>query len=483
MQSQHVDILIVGAGMAGIGAACRLSTQFPHKSLAIIERRNAIGGTWDLFKYPGIRSDSDMFTYAYPFRPWQDPQILADGARIQRYIAETAREFGVDQKIRFGVRITRANWCSDAQIWTLTAQHEASAEESIYTCNYLIMCTGYYNHDAGYLPAFPGVAQYRGLFIHPQHWPEHLDYRDKLVVVIGSGATAVTLVPAMADQAAHVTMLQRSPSYIVSVPANDKISSVLKNVLPDSVVYGFARRRNLWKQRGLYLACKRWPKLMQRVLLSLVRKEIGKSVDMRHFTPSYHPWDQRLCAVPDNDLFTKIKSGKASVITDQIECFTETGLRLTSGKELTADIIITATGLNLQMLGGLQLCVDGEIQHVKNHLIYKGVLVQDLPNFAYLFGHANAPWTLKTDLAARYLCRLLTHMEAYKKTVVIPRATAEFMEDTTILDQFSSGYIQRGNQHLPRQGNQYPWKITHHYGQDKDTLLQQPITDKWLTFS
>lgn len=331
MSSSFFDVLVIGAGLSGIGTACQVSQAFPEKSLAVLERRNALGGTWDLFRYPGIRSDSDMFSFGYKFRPWRRPKVMADGPEIRSYIADTAREFGVDKKIRYGVKILRANWISSTQQWTVTALNEASGETLDYRCRFLITCTGYFNHDAGFAPSFPGEERFKGRRIHPQHWPDDLDYAGKKIVVIGSGATAVTLVPAMADKAAHVTMLQRSPSYIISVPGFDKLSDVLSHLLPSSAVYGFARRKNILLQRGLYLACRRWPNAMRRLLLGLVKKQLGKAFDMQHFTPSYMPWDQRVCAVPDANLFEALKSGKASVVTDRIESFTENGVRLESG--------------------------------------------------------------------------------------------------------------------------------------------------------
>jgi len=483
MSPPHLDVLIIGAGLSGIGTACQIAQTFPNKSLAVLERRDRLGGTWDLFRYPGIRSDSDMFTFGYRLRPWRDPKVMADGPSIRRYIADTAREFGVDKKIHYGLKVLRADWSSDDRRWTVDALHEASGETETYTCQFLITCTGYYNHDAGYLPSFPGEQQFKGLRIHPQHWPENLDYSGKRVVVIGSGATAVTLIPAMADEVAHITMLQRSPSYIVSVPGFDTVSSVLRHVLPDRLVYGFARWRNLKLQRCLYLACRRWPKAMRGLLLSLVRKQLGKDLDMRHFTPSYMPWDQRVCVVPDADLFEKLKSGKASVVTDHIDTFTENGIRLKSGNVLEADIIVTATGLDIQLLGGMQLSVDGEPQNLRDHLTYKGVLVQDIPNLAVVFGYTNAPRTLRADLTAAYLCRLFKHMDANGRSVVVPHDADDCRTDASIMGSLSSGYVQRGNGTLPRQGSRYPWQVSHHYGRDSQMLLKQPLEDAWLNFS
>lgn len=482
MGSPLFDVLIVGAGLSGIGTACQISQAFPGKSLVVLERRNTLGGTWDLFRYPGIRSDSDMFSFGYKFRPWHQPTVMADGPTIRDYIADTAREFGVDRKIRYGLKILHADWSSSTQQWAVTALHEASGETHAYRCRFLIACTGYFNHDAGFLPRFPGEEHFKGQRIHPQHWPDDLDYAGKKIVVIGSGATAVTLVPAMADKAAHVTMLQRSPSYIVSVPGFDTLSSVLSRIMPASAVYGFARKKNIWLQRGMYLACRRWPMAMRRLLLSLVRKKVGKDFDMKHFTPNYMPWDQRVCVVPDADLFEALKSGKASVVTDRIESFTETGIRLASGQTVEADIIVTATGLNLQALGGVALSVDGEPRNAHDLMTYKGVLVQDMPNLASVFGYTNAPWTLKADLAGTYLCRLLGYMDKRGYAVVIPRDADDCRIDSSILGSLSSGYVQRGDSTLPRQGSKYPWQVTHHFGRDSEMLLNQPVEDPLLRF-
>ncbi|CLO86765.1 monooxygenase [Mycobacterium tuberculosis] len=412
--NQHFDVLIIGAGLSGIGTACHVTAEFPDKTIALLERRERLGGTWDLFRYPGVRSDSDMFTFGYKFRPWRDVKVLADGASIRQYIADTATEFGVDEKIHYGLKVNTAEWSSRQCRWTVAGVHEATGETRTYTCDYLISCTGYYNYDAGYLPDFPGVHRFGGRCVHPQHWPEDLDYSGKKVVVIGSGATAVTLVPAMAGSnpgsAAHVTMLQRSPSYIFSLPAVDKISEVLGRFLPDRWVYEFGRRRNIAIQRKLYQACRRWPKLMRRLLLWEVRRRLGRSVDMSNFTPNYLPWDERLCAVPNGDLFKTLASGAASVVTDQIETFTEKGILCKSGREIEADIIVTATGLNIQMLGGMRLIVDGAEYQLPEKMTYKGVLLENAPNLAWIIGYTNASWTLKSDIAGAYLCRLLRHM-------------------------------------------------------------------------
>lgn len=482
MNSEHLDVLIIGAGLAGIDVACRLTQACPEKKIALLERRQSIGGTWDLFRYPGIRSDSDMFSFGYPFRPWTQPKTLASGAEIQRYIAETARQFHVDSKIRFGVQVISAQWCSHRQQWMVMAKHEATGDLQSYSCRFLVTCTGYYNHDQGFMPSFPGQETFKGPLIHPQHWPENLDCRNKKVVVIGSGATAVTLVPALAERAAHITLLQRSPSYVVSMPSRDGVSVALNRFLPSSLVYRFARKRSVALQRGVYLACRRWPKLMRRILLAMVRKQVGKDVDMTHFTPSYLPWQQRVCVVPDGDLFEQLKSGKASIVTDHIDALTEHGIRLVSGRTLEADIIIAATGLNLQMLGGMSVSVDGKPQSLGHLMTYKGVLVQNLPNFACVFGHANTPWTLKVDLAARYICRLLMYMDANGQAVVVPRDDEQSVQQDSILDVLASGYVQRGNAALPRQGRRHPWRVTQHLGRDTAMLLNEPIADHWLRF-
>jgi monooxygenase len=482
MSTPHFDVLIIGAGLSGIGTACQVANEHPDKSIAILERRERLGGTWDLFKYPGIRSDSDMFTFGYEFRPWHDLKVLADGASIRQYIEDTAIEYGIDKKVHYGLKIVNADWSSAQSRWTVTAVVEETGATRTYTCGFLISCTGYYNYDGGYQPSFPGVDRFAGTCIHPQHWPEDLDYSGKKVVVIGSGATAVTLVPTMARDAGHVTMLQRSPSYVFSVPALDKISKVLGRILPAKKVYEFARWRNIIIQRGLYLSCRRWPATMRRFLLAQVRRQVGRDFDMSHFTPSYMPWDERLCAVPDGDLFKALRSGDASVVTDHIETFTEKGIQLKSGEELEADIIVTATGLSIQMLGGMKLTVDGEAKELHDQLTYKSVLVESIPNLAWIFGYTNAPWTLKSDLAGKFLSRLFKHMDANGHVVATPRDMDDSALDVGMLDQLQSGYVQRAKDTLPRQGSKNPWKVLMHYGQDSKMLLEDPVDDDLLQF-
>lgn len=482
MTAQHFDVLIIGAGLSGIGTASQLTTQFPDKTIAVLERRERLGGTWDLFRYPGIRCDFDMLTFGYKFRPWRELKVLADGPSIRQYIADTAAEHGIDEKIHYGLKILGADWSSDESCWTVTAVHEATGETRHYTCGYLISCTGYYSYDAGYLPSFPGVERFAGQCVHPQHWPEGLDYRGKKVVVIGSGSTAVTLVPAIAGDAEHVTMLQRSPSYVLSVPEYDKISEVLGRFLPEDWVYELGRKRNIVMQRQVYKASRRWPKAMRRFLLWQVRRRVGPDFDMTHFTPKYMPWDERLCAVPDGDLFKVLRSGEASVVTDHIETFTEKGILLKSGRELEADIIVTATGLNVQMLGGMQLSVDGEERQLPERMTYKAVLVQDMPNMACIFGYANAPWTLKSDLSGAYLCRLFKHMDDNGYTVATPRDVEGCVTDGIVFEELQSGYVLRARGDMPRQGSKLPWRVLMDYKKDLKMLAEDPVDDGVLWF-
>ncbi|MFJ4192689.1 flavin-containing monooxygenase [Pseudomonas sp. NPDC089534] len=482
MNNNDYDVLIIGAGLSGIGTACHLSEECPEKRLAILERRDCAGGTWDLFRYPGIRSDSDMLSYGYRFRPWDSPKVLADGAALRQYIQDTAQAFGIDDKIHFGLKIIGADWSTEDRRWHLTALHEASGNLRAYRCKHLVCCTGYYNHDEGFLPSFAGEDDFKGLRIHPQHWPDNLDYAGKRVVVIGSGATAATLIPAMAQTAGHVTMLQRSPSYIYSLPAEDKLTAALAHLMPSRWAYALARKRNILMYRWAYVACRRWPTLMRKFLLNHVRRQVGPGVDMRHFTPAYMPWDERLCAVPGGDLFKAVRQGKASVATDRIERFTEHGILLKSGQHLDADIIVTATGLKLQLLGGLALSVDGVPYPVNEHLTYKGVLLENLPNLAWIFGYTNISWTLKVSLSAKYLCRLFKFMDRHGLETVAPMDDDGNALNDGIMDSMKSGYIQRDRQILPRQGKAHPWRVLMNYSADKRMLLKDPVEDPRLTF-
>ncbi len=482
MSQNHFDVLIVGAGLSGIGAACHLSRKCPDQSFAIIERRQRMGGTWDLFRYPGVRSDSDMYTLGYNFRPWTEPKVLADGPSIREYIVDTADEYGVADKIRYGRRMLSGNFDSGSHLWTVETELEETGEKEIFTCRFLLCCTGYYNYDAGYTPDFPGVADFKRQVVHPQHWPDDLDYSGKKVVVIGSGATAVTLVPAMAPQAEHVTMLQRSPTYIATVPERDELSVKLRRYLPEMAVYRLARARNIGFQRFIFKLSRKKPKMVRRALLSAARRQLEGSVDMKHFTPRYNPWDERLCAVPDGDLFKVLRKGQASVVTDQIDTFTENGLRLQSGEELEADIVITATGLDLQLLGGAALTVDGEARKPNDVLVYKGVMLRDVPNMAMVFGYTNASWTLKADIAAEYVCRLLNLMARKGVQQVVPRDREGCDTDKSFLD-LQSGYIQRAAGRMPRQGNKAPWKVLSNYLYDLPRLRYGAIEDDTLEFS
>jgi cation diffusion facilitator CzcD-associated flavoprotein CzcO len=479
----HVDVLIVGAGISGIGAACHLTREAPRKSYVILERRHAIGGTWDLFRYPGIRSDSDMSTFGYNFRPWTDRKVLADGASIRAYVEATADEYRVRDHITFGTRVLHASWSSSEGRWTVSAMDEASGRASTYTCSFLLGATGYYNYDAGFRPEFAGEQDFTGTIVHPQHWPEDLDYAGKKVVVIGSGATAVTLVPAMADSAEHVTMLQRSPTYIIALPAVDKIAATMRRFLPEMSVYRLSRIRNIGIQRASYAFSRRFPDRMRKIVLGAARRQLGPDADLRNFTPSYNPWDQRLCVVPDGDLFRAIRQGKAEVVTDTIETFTASGIRLSSGRELEADIVVCATGLQIQMLGGATLDVDGHTVSLNELLTYKGVLIENVPNAAMIFGYTNASWTLKADIAAEYAIRLMKHMDSNGYRQVVARAKPSDHGTDSILGSLASGYVRRGNSQMPRQGTRAPWIVLNNYMRDAPTLRRAKFDDGLLEFA
>jgi cation diffusion facilitator CzcD-associated flavoprotein CzcO len=482
MAVEHVDVLIVGAGISGVGAACHLTRESPGKRYLILERRERMGGTWDLFRYPGIRSDSDMFTFGYNFRPWNETKVLADGPSIRQYVADTAAEYGVDKHIRYGITVTKASWSTEESQWTLETVDAATGLQRLFTANFVIACTGYYDYDQGYRPAFPDEDAFGGPIVHPQHWSEDLDYRNKRVVIIGSGATAVTLVPAMAEDAAHVTMLQRSPTYIMSLPVRDTISEKLRRVLPDDVVFRLARRRNITIQRAMYRLSRSRPGVVRNILLKGAARQLHGRSDMKHFTPDYDPWDQRLCVVPDGDLFRVIRHGRADIVTDRINRFTSTGIELASGDELAADVIISATGLNVQLLGGAELEVDGEPVPLNQRVSYKSVLLEGVPNASLVFGYTNASWTLKADLAAEYTCRLLNHMDAHGYTQAVVHAGAEDRGPDSVLGALDSGYVRRGNDRLPRQGTNGPWQVRNDYLRDVPMLRKAPIEDGVLQF-
>jgi monooxygenase len=477
MSSDHVDVLIVGAGLSGVGAACHLQRKLPGKSYAILESRDAVGGTWDLFRYPGIRSDSDMFTLGYSFRPWDEPEAIADGPSIRRYIEETAREYGVREKIRFGHRVLAAEWSSAAARWTVRAEREGG-ETAGLTCDFLCACTGYYRYDEGYSPEFPGSERFGGRIVHPQHWPEDLDYAGKRVVVIGSGATAVTLVPSMAGEAERVTMLQRSPSFIASLPAQDAVAKLLRRRLPAKAVYSIVRWKNVLRMMLSYQLARRAPKLMRKLLRKGVQMSLPAGFDVdTHFEPRYDPWDERLCLVPGGDLFAAIGAGKAEVVTDEIETFTERGIELASGRELEADVIVTATGLNLLLLGGLQLSLDGEPVDLAERVAYKGMMFGGIPNMALALGYTNASWTLKCDLVAEYVCRLLAHMDRGGHRVATPRDPGPGMRTEPFID-LRSGYVKRSLQLLPKQGVSHPWRLHQNYARDIKLMRRGPVDDE-----
>jgi monooxygenase len=479
----HVDVLIVGAGLSGIGAAHHLQERCPGKSYAILEARDSIGGTWDLFRYPGIRSDSDMHTLGYRFRPWTDSQSIAEGPKILRYIEDTAREGGIDGHIRFNHRAVAAAWSSADARWTVEAERTDGGEAVTLTCDFLFLNSGYYRYDQGYTPEFPGIERFGGEVVHPQHWPEDLDYAGKRVVVIGSGATAVTLVPAMAKEAGQVTMLQRSPTYVVSMPGEDGIAIRLRRHLSEKAVYAIVRWKNVILQGLSYRLSRRRPELMKKLLRRGVVRALPSGYDVdTHFSPRYNPWDQRLCLVPDADLFEAIRDGSAEIVTDRIATFTERGIELESGRELEADIAITATGLNLLFLGGIRLTVDGEEPDIPRALTYKGMMLNDVPNFAYTLGYTNASWTLKADLTAEYICRLLNHMDAGGRRICMPTVTDPAVTEEPLLD-FNSGYVLRSLAELPKQGSKEPWKLRQNYPIDLRMLRHGPIDDGTMRFS
>ncbi|APR77562.1 monooxygenase, flavin-binding family protein [Minicystis rosea] len=463
---EHFDVLVIGAGLSGIGAAYHLQTLCPTRTYAILEGREAIGGTWDLFRYPGIRSDSDMFTLGYRFRPWRDGKAIADGPSIKAYIESTAAENGIAEHIRFRHRVTRAEWSSAEARWLVTAEVGPERNEVRYTCNFLYACTGYYDYAKGYTPEFPGRERFRGRVVHPQHWPEDLDYTGKRVVVIGSGATAITLVPAMAEKAGHVTMLQRSPTYVASLPARDAIADVLRRILPDRAAYAATRWKNVLRGMLYYDLARRRPAVMKRFLRKAARRALGPDFDVdTHFSPRYEPWDERLCVAPDGDFFRALRKGRASVVTDTIETFTETGIRLHSGAHLDADIIITATGLNAKLLCGLSLFIDGAPVDLGKTTAYKGMMYSDVPNLASAIGYTNASWTLKCDLTAEHVCRILNHMREHGYASATPRTRDASMPTEPLLG-LKSGYVQRALQSLPKQGARAPWKLHQNYVKD-----------------
>ena len=477
MQREHFDVLVVGAGISGIGAGYHLQTSCPDRTYAILEARDDIGGTWNLFRYPGIRSDSDMYTLGYSFKPWTNPKAIADAPAILAYLRETAHEHGIDRKIRFGHRVKRASWSSPDARWTV------ETERAAFTCNFLFMCSGYYDYAAGYTPEFRGTERFAGPIVHPQKWPEDLDYAGKRVVVIGSGATAVTLVPAMAKTAAHVTMLQRSPTYIVSMPGEDPVANWLRRRLPAHLAYTITRWKNVLLGMWFYRFCRRNPTRARALITRWLTNELGPGYDIAtHFNPRYNPWEQRVCLVPDSDLFAAMRAGRASIVTDQIDTFTEKGLLLRSGTELEADIIVTATGLNLLFLAGLEASVDGKRVDFTKTVNYKGMMFSDVPNLALAIGYTNASWTLKAELICRYVCRLLNHLTKTGMRQCTPRLRDASFEPAPFLD-LTSGYVQRAIDHFPKQGSRTPWRLHQNYALDLLMLQRGSVDDGVMEFS
>jgi cation diffusion facilitator CzcD-associated flavoprotein CzcO len=478
---QSVEVLIVGAGLSGIGAARHIQSAFPHRTLAILEAREQIGGTWDLFRYPGVRSDSDMQTLAYRFRPWTSELAIADGPSILQYIRETAAETGIDSRIRFGHKVTGAAWSSAAAAWTVDAVHNGQAVR--FTARFLYVCTGYYRYDAGYQPPFPGIAAFGGRVVHPQQWPRDLDYAGKKVVVIGSGATAITLVPAMTDKAGHVTMLQRSPTYVTSLPQVDRLAAALNRLVGAARAYPVVRWKNIALQTLFYRLCQRHPGFARSLLRAMAIRMLPPGFDVdTHFKPAYNPWDQRLCVVPDGDLFRAIRSGKASVVTGAIESFTPGGLRLRSGAELDADIVVTATGLRLLAFGGMTLAVDGRDVKLPERTAYKAMMLQDVPNLAFTIGYTNASWTLKADLVSEYVVRLLRHLDSHGYDQCVPVKDDPEVTARPLFD-FQAGYVLRSVHEFPSSGSKDPWKLTMSYPHDLLKLRFGRIDDPAMRFS
>ena len=483
MPIEYFDVIIVGAGLSGIGAAYHLQTKCPDKSYAILESRDSLGGTWDLFRYPGIRSDSDMHTLGYNFKPWKEAKVIADGASILNYVRETAEENNIERHIHYDRAVKKANWSSEDATWTLETKTKDGTQ--LYSCNFLLMCSGYYSYQQGYTPQFKGSDRFKGKVVHPQKWPEDLDYRNKKVVVIGSGATAITLVPEIAKDAERVVMLQRSPTYIVSRSDRDKSADLLRKLLPEKLAYALTRWKNIAFQQFFYRRTRTQPKKIKQMLVEMVRQKLGSDYDVEtHFTPDYDPWDQRICLVPNDDLFESIKSGKADVVTDEIDTFTKNGILLKSGNKLEADIIITATGLKLLLLGGVEFSVDGQSVKFPDTYTYKGLMYSDVPNLVATFGYVNASWTLRADLIAEYTCRLINYMDKYGYRQCKPclRDEDRNMKTAPLIKDFSSGYIQRFVHLFPKQGDREPWTNLQNYWRDRKTLRRDSIDDGVLIF-
>ena len=483
MSAEHFDVLIVGAGLSGIGAACHLGAECPRKTFVLLEARDAIGGTWDWFRYPGMRSDSDMFTLAYAFKPWRGKKSIAAGASILAYIRDTAREYGVERHVRFQHRVNRIAWSSQDARWRIEAERGAAKEPVRFTCNFLMMCAGYYSYQAGYTPAFAGMARYRGAIVHPHDWTDKVDYRGKRVVVIGSGATAVTLIPEIAKEAAHVTMLQRSPTYIVAWPDEDAIANGLRRFLPLKLASALTRWKNILRLRYFYRLGKRKPARLKKLILWGVRSALGTDPEvMRHFTPRYNPWEQRLCLTPNGDFFRSMREGRTSVVTDTVDTFTETGIALKSGAKLEADLVVTATGIELLTAGGAEMTIDGRRIEPGSLVSYKGAMYADVPNFVTVFGYINASWTLKADLIARFACRLINHMDRRGYRACVPRSRGADLGRAPFVD-FTSGYFARAQSSQPKQGAREPWRVHQDYVKDLIAFRYRALDDGVMEFA
>ena len=480
-QIKNIDVVVVGAGLSGIGAAYHLKHSCPDRSFTILEGRDAIGGTWDLFKYPGIRSDSDMYTFGFPFHPWKNPKAIADGASILEYLDDTVDTYGLRKHIQFGKRVVASNWSTADRKWTLTIGDSRSGQSQVISCSFLFMCSGYYDYNAGYEPDFPNVEAFKGVKIHPQHWDPNLDYANKKIVIIGSGATAVTLLPILAETAKEVTMLQRSPTYMANLPSEDVVANTFKKYLPKQLAHTLARWKNILLAIGIYHVSRKWPDKMSAFLRNQVKKRLRGHYKDEDFTPNYNPWDQRLCAVPDGDLFKSIRSGKSKIVTNTIKSFVKNGVQLDSGEKLEADIIITATGLKVQLFGGMKLTVDEVPLEFAQSPAFKGVMLSDIPNFAFVVGYTNASWTLKSDLNCIYVTKVLNHMASKNLSVCTPKFDHENMEKEELLD-FDAGYIQRAKHLLPKQGAKAPWKVHQNYIKDLFALKYSSVKDKHLEY-
>ena len=480
--TKHCDVLIIGAGISGISAAHHLRERCPDKSFEILERRDDIGGTWDLFRYPGIRSDSDMYTLGFSFRPWRDRQAIADAPSIMKYLRAAVADEKLEEKIHFGKKAVAASWSSSDNKWTLTVEDKATGETEQRSCNFLHLCSGYYNYDKGYRPDFAGEENFEGPIIHPQFWPEDLDYTGKKVVVIGSGATAITLVPAMAQKAAHVTMLQRSPSYIVARPAQDVVANFLNKYLPSRLAYGIVRWRNVLLGKWFFAYCRHFPDRAKNAILKLAREEVPENFDVdKHLVPNYNPWDQRLCLAPNGDFFESLRAGTSSITTDHIENFTREGIKLKSGETLDADIVVSATGLDLSFFGNIQITVDNKPIRAGDTVNYKGMMFSGVPNLASSFGYTNASWTLRCDLTSKYVCRMLNYMTRKNYQRAMPTIEASDIDETPLLD-FSSGYITRKYEELPKQGKRAPWQMYQNYVRDIFATRFSKLNDGAMIF-